>query len=422
MKRRKIFSPVIVYVITLTFNVTALADSGVFKSGHLKYRFLRNTFPDDSLFLNFTESPSIDHSSDLRLNLGWKKSAVQVVVDYQLIAVQGDSISFSQSLPGVFSASNSVSDDDLRAIDLTHVLSEDNDSVLAHRLDRMYVDITTTNTVVRIGRQAVSWGNGLIYSAMDFFNPFDPASVDNEYKVGDDIFYGQYLRENGDDLQAVWVIRRDINGEISNEVDSIATKYHGFIGDSEYDLLLAEHYNDTVFGIGGIVNLGGAVWRGDITLTDTETKNVTSLVTSLSYSWVSWNHNVSGILEYFYNGFGQANGDYSPAVLITNSSLAERFIRGELFTLGQQYIAASALIEMAPLWTLTPNVFVNTSDHSYLIQLVSAHDLKQNWQLQAALSIPIGDSGTEFGGIDSGVAGQSLSTDLSLYMQLGWYF
>ncbi|MCK4706588.1 MAG: hypothetical protein KAT90_14005, partial [Gammaproteobacteria bacterium] len=100
----------------------------------------------------------------------------------------------------------------------------------------------------------------------------------------------------------------------------------------------------------------------------------------------------------------------------------ERFNRGELFTLGRQYIAASALIEITPLWILTPNVFININDHSFLTQLVSSYDLKQNWQLQTALSIPGGEPGTEFGGIDSGIVDKKLSTDLSLYVQLAWYF
>ena len=225
-----------------------------------------------------------------------------------------------------------------------------------------------------------------------------------------------------DDLQAVWVVRRDSNGDVSSTVDSIAAKYHGFVENNEYDLLLAQHYDDNIYGVGGIINIGGAVWRGDITLTDTKTDNVFSLVTSLSYSWVSWGHNVSGIAEYFYNGFGQANGNYDPAALASNPDLVERFVRGELFTPGRHYIAVSAMIEMTPLWLLTPNVFLNASDGSLLAQLVTTYDLKQDWQLLAALSLPAGASGTEYGGIDSDIAGKQLSTELNVFAQLAWYF
>lgn len=404
--------------------ITAVADDNypAFNGGHAKYLFLLNSFPDDSLFKDFVDSPAVDHNGDLRLKFDWRADNVSIVADYQLIAHYGDSITLANGLPGAVIIPNPVPSDDHRLFDLTHVISQDENSILAQRLDRLFIDVTGTNAVARFGRQAVSWGNGLIYTPMDFFNPFDPAAVDKEYKTGDDMFYGQYLQQNGNDIQAVWVIRRDRNGDVSSDVDSVAAKYHGFIADKEFDLLLAEHFDDTILGVGGITNLGGAIWRGDVTLTKTQTDNVTSLVTSLTYSWMGWGHNISGILEYFYNGFGQADGDYSPTALANNPDLVERIIRGELFTLGRHYVAASTMIEMTPLWILTPNVFINVGDASFLAQLVSTYDLKQNWQLLAAVSVPVGASGTEYGGIDSGVSGKQLSTEFNVFAQLAWYF
>ena len=400
----------------------AVSETDLFKGGHAKYLFLLNTHPDDSLFREVIDSPSVDHFGDLRLKFGWHEDRVKLVTDYQLLAGKGDGFTLASSLPGDVLIPERIPTDRFRLMDLTHVISESSDSEIVHRLDRLYIDVTTTHAVARVGRQAVSWGNGLIYTPMDFFNPFDPAAVDKEYKTGDDMVYGQYLRNNGDDLQGVWVIRRNANGDVSSDVDSIAAKYHGFAGEREYDLLVAQHFDDNVFGAGGISNVGGAVWRGDITLTDTQTDKVFSLVTSMSYSWVGWSKNVSGILEYFYNGFGIDDGDYSPAALASNPDLVERLVRGELFTLGRHYIAASAMIEVTPLWLLTPNAFINLSDGSMLAQLVSSYDFKQDWQFLAALGIPIGPPGTEYGGIESGVPGKQLSTGLNLFAQIAWYF
>ncbi len=418
------YLPLCIIACILYASIAEATDNNAagFKGGHAKYLLLLNTFPDDSLFRDYIDTPAIDHNADLRLKFSLESDKASLVTDYQLIAQHGDSIVLANSLPGSVVITNPAPNDDTRLFDLTHVISQDNNSILVHRLDRLYVDITRSNTVTRIGRQVISWGNGLIFTPMDFFNPFDPSAVDKAYKTGDDMLYGQYLRQNGDDLQAVWVVRRDSNAEVSSAVDSLAAKYHGFIGDNEFDLLIAEHYDDNIVAVGGIVNVGGAVWRGDITLTDTKTDNVFSLVTSLSYSWTSWGHNISGIAEVFYNGFGQTNGDYSPAALANNPDLVKRIVRGELFTLGRQYIAASAMIEMTPLWILTPNVFINASDGSLLAQLISTHDLKQDWQLLAALSLPAGPSGTEYGGIDSDIPGKQLSTELSVFAQLAWYF
>ena len=414
--------PASLIYLTLALTTTAIADTDIFKGGHAKYRYLLNTFPDNSLFLDYVDTPLVDHNGDLRLLFDWRKDKVSLVADYQLIAQYGDSFTLANKLPGSVIVTDPVPNDDHRLFDLTRVISEGNNSALSHRLDRLYVEYADTNAVGRFGRQAISWGNGLVYTPMDFINPFDPSAIDKEYKTGDDMLYDQYLQQSGNDLQAAWVFRRDINGDVSSDVDTIAAKYHGFAGNKEYDLLLAEHYDDRIFGIGGITDVGGAIWRGDITLTDTQSENVFSLVSSLSYSWVGWDHNFSGILEYFYNGFGQANGDYSPAALASNPDLVKRIVRGELFTLGRHYVVASAMVEMTPLWMLTPNVFINASDASFLAQLVSSYDLKQDWQLLAAISLPVGAAGTEYGGIDSAVAGKQLSTEFSLFAQLAWYF
>ncbi len=402
--------------------VAAVAETPNFVGGHAKYLFLLNTFPDDSLFLDFVDTPAVDHNGDLRMKFDWRKDIVSLVSDYQLIARHGDSIALSGGLPGTAMVPNPVQNDDHRLFDLTGVVTQGDRTVLTHRLDRLYINYAGQNAVARFGRQAVSWGNGLVYTPMDFFNPFDPSAVDREYKTGDDMLYGQYLQSSGNDLQAVWVIRRDDNGNVTSDVDSVAVKYHGFDGDNEYDLLVAKHFSDNILGIGGIASIGGAIVRGDITLTDTQADNAISLVTNLSYSSTLWNHNVSGVLEYFYNGFGQKNGDYSPDALAENPDLLDRLIRGELFTLTRQYVAASAQVEMTPLWILAPSVFINASDGSFLAQLVSTYDLKQDWQLLAALSLPAGGSGTEHGGIDSGVAGKQFSSEINLFAQLTWYF
>ena len=407
--KRYLLRGLMLYAMACGLSATVNADTDLFKGGHAKYLFLLNTFPDDSLFRDVIDTPSVDQFGDLRLKFGWRKDGVRLAADYQFIAGKGDGFVLASSLPGNLLIPQRVPSDKFRLMDLTHVISESSDSIVEHRLDRLYVDITSTNAVARIGRQAISWGNGLIYTPMDFFNPFDPSAVDKEYKTGDDMLYGQYLRQNGDDAQAVWVLRRDLAGEVSNDVDSIAAKYHGFVGEREYDLLIAEHFDDYILGIGGITNLGGAVWRGDITLTDTETEHVFSLVTSLSYSWISWGKNISGIIEYFYNGFGIADGNYSPAALANNPDLLERIVRGELFTLGRNYVAASAMVELTPLWLLTPNVFINASDGSMLMQLVSSYDFRQDWRVLAALGLPL-------------VSGKTLSTGLSLFAQLAWYF
>ena len=391
-------------------------------SGHLKGRLNSTWYPDDSVFTTVVEDPSFDQGADARLKFKHRDKDWSVAADYQLIIQRGDSLELRQLLPSLSSPQDVVQDDDQRALDLTHTITDNSDTVLIQRLDRLHAEWRANKWVARLGRQAVSWGNGLIYTPMDVFNPFDPAAVDTEYKSGDDMAYGQYLQDNGNDWQAVWIVRRDEEKNLDRDVNSLALKYHGFLGEQEYDILLAEHYDDLIFGLGGSTPLGGAVLRADVTLTDTDDDTTMSAVASWSYSWVGLGKNMSGVLEYYYSGFGIDDEDYQPDKIRADEDLFQRLARGELFTLARNYLAASVLVEISPLFQVTPNLYYNLDDNSALAQVVASYDLAQNWQLLASLNVPIGDSGTEFGGFDSGIDDLEVSTGPSAFAQLAWYF
>ncbi|MFV2032657.1 MAG: hypothetical protein ACC663_09175, partial [Gammaproteobacteria bacterium] len=385
--------------------MSAEAATNIDYRGHIKYQSLTTNYPGDSLLQNFTDDPARDNNANLRFNFSADKNSWVFNADYQLLVRDGDSVSLQLLNPGILPGSQAFPSDDNRLMDLTHIVSEDGDTITVQRLDRLNFSYTTERTVFRAGRQAVSWGNGLIYNPMDFFNPFDPAAIDKEYKTGDDMLYGQYLFDNGSDLQAVWVGRRDNNGDVDRKVASSAVKYHLFREDYEVDFLLAEHFDHRTLGLGAAANVGGSIWRSDIVASEVDNDNIISAVVNVSYSWIAWNKNVSGLLEFYRNGFGIADGDYSPAKLAGQPELVARLQRGELFTLGRHYLAASATIELTPLWRLTSSLFVNLDDDSSLLQLFSLYDLQQNLQLFAAVNFPAGDEGSEFGGIDSGVPG-----------------
>jgi hypothetical protein len=391
--------------------------------GHLKYHFVATNYPEDSLFRELTGSHALDQNVDLRLNLDVDRGAWDLDVDYQLVGLFGDTIEFTRNFPPLLQLVARLPQDDTRLFNLTYVFRDEGRAAILQRLDRASIGYSGEKAVVRFGRQAISWGNGMVYTPMDIFNPFDPAAVDKEYKTGDDILYGQYLRGNGDDLQGVVVFRRSLeSGEVQADWSSFALKYHGLSGGSEFDLLAARHFDDPLVAGGGSQSLGGAVWRGDAVVTFTEDDTVFTAVTSLSYSWVWGGKNVSGVLEYFFNGFGQPDGQYAPDRLAENPELVQRLVRGELFTLGRHYVVGSALFELHPLFHLTPSVFTNLSDGSALVQLVTRNDLKQDLILLGALTFPLGRSGTEFGGIETDVPGQYLSRGPGVFLQLAWYF
>ncbi|RRJ82795.1 hypothetical protein D0544_13150 [Aestuariirhabdus litorea] len=401
--------------------------------GHLKGRIGVEQYPAHSLFRDVLGDSARDQGADLRLRFGERAGRWSFEAHYQLQARQGDGVELQNRLPLSGLLPDSAPNDERRLMRLTHVISEGRRDLRLHRLDRLSIGWQNPRWVARVGRQAISWGNGLFYAPMDIFNPFDPAAIDKEYKSGDDLFYGQWLSDGGADLQLVWVVRRDpLSQSVDPEQASQALKYHGFFSlgrdedEGEFDLLLARHYDDPLLGLGLLHNLGEGIWRGDFTLTRSDHRTVASLVSSLSWSWVGWNKNMSGALEYYYNGFGERAGTPGLEAVVDNRELLERLVRGELYALGRHYLAASLTLEATPLLRLTPTLFTGLQGPSALAQLRLEYDMTQSMRVLAALEQPIGPRGTEFSGIEASALAplprRYLSRQSRLTLQLGWYF
>lgn len=414
-----------VVLISLLLAAAAFADNGDFEfGGFTKFRLTGQRFPADSLLRDVAGSESIDVAGAMRLNFDWRREKWSAEAAYELVAIRGDSIEWTRDLPpGTDLFFPRLPNDERRLFDLSDVVRDSGKTAIVQRIDRLWVSYSSETTVLRLGRQVLSWGNGLFYTPLDLVNPFDPAAIDTEYKPGDDMLYGQYLRNNGDDLQAAAVFRRDpLTGDVESDQATISAKYHGFAGASEYDLLLARHYGDDVVGVGFGRSLGGAVISGDIVVTDTDLDTRLQLVTNLAYSWTAFGKNMSAAVEYFYNGFGQSSGRYDPDSLIANPDLLSRIGRGELFTIGRHYLAGSVMIELSALWTVTPTLLANAADPSALFQLVTNYSLADNMTFLGSINLPIGARGTEFGGIESGIPDRSLASGAGLFAQFAWYF
>ncbi len=392
--------------------------------GHTKFSLTSQAYPDQSLFRDLVGSSTLDAAGGLRLNLKRNVGRWSFDAAYQLLALNGDSVELGRALPGgtdIFFPG--LPDDSRRLFDLTDVMRDSGKTSVLQRLDRLSLGYTSEKAVVRFGRQALSWGNGLFYAPMDLVNPFDPAAVDTEYKGGDDMLYVQYLRDSGDDVQGAYVARRDLaSGDVEADESTAAVKYHGFSGETEFDLLLAQNYGDAVVGLGISKSVGGTILRGDVVVTHSDLDTYVQLVSNLTYSWNWFDRNMSGAVEYFFNGFGQRSGRYDPDSLANNPDLVNRIIRGELFSIGRHYLAASVMIEMTPLWGLTPTVLVNVSDPSGLFQLVTNYSVSDDMAFLASINVPLGPKGSEFGGIESGQPDRYLSGGAGLFAQIAWYF
>lgn len=403
-------------------SATSIAEDVIVEvGGHGKLNIESQWYPENSLFRDFEGVRSTALQGDLRLTADLRRNGWSFDADYVLLGQRRTSGGMTS-----IDFPNAVADrpdDRRRWFDLTSVIDESADGLLLHRLDRFSVGWTGERTVIKLGRQALTWGNGIFYTPMDLVNPFDPSTVDTEYKAGDDMLYLQVLRSNGDDMQAAAVVRRDpLSGNVESEQSTAALKYHGFARAFEYDLLFAESYDDAVIGFGISRPLGSAAWSADAVLTDTGDDTFLEFVTNLSYSWVAADRNMTGIVEYYFNGAGLHGPPYGPGTLAASPVLLSRLQRGQTFASGRHYLAANVAVEVTPLWNLSATLLTNLGDPSALVQLTSRTSVADNLAALVTVSVPAGAGGSEFGGIDSGIPGRNLSIRYAVFAQMAWYF
>ncbi|MCK7497346.1 MAG: hypothetical protein MZW92_45990 [Comamonadaceae bacterium] len=303
--------------------------------GHAKYLVTETRYQDDDLEALYGDNPAGGQQLDARLKAEKRAGAWDFAVHYEVLALNGDTLETRRALAAAGlplpRGATGLPDDDTRLFDLTDEFVDRPRTAAVQRLDRLSIGYGTSKGLVRFGRQAVSWGNGLVFQPLDFLNPFSPVAIDKDYKTGDDMLYGQLWIAGQSDVQAIVVPRRDpVTHEVTSSESSYAAKWRQRFGRFDVDVLAARHYLDNLLGLGLVRSVGGAVWRLDVEMMDIDQADTAwSAVTNLDYSWVWLGRNMYGYAEYFRNGLGAAN---EAGYLTPDPALSARVQRGELFT------------------------------------------------------------------------------------------
>lgn len=410
-------------IICFLVAVHAAADD-IKVGGHLKHQISIQDFEEDDFDNVLGPERPISNEFDFRLNASKWISDFEFVAHAEFLGLQTDGLRTRESglnpnlLPSSF---NSLSDDDRRLFDLSSQIVNEEKFDAFLRLDRFYFSYTKENLVIKVGRQAISWGNGLLFQALDPYNPFSPAEIDKDYKSGDDMLYAQWLFDSGSDLQLISIPRRNpITNAITEEESSFAAKYHGQIEASEvdYDLLVSRHYGEALYGIGLSKEILEAIWRFDISFVDLEDEGTSaSIVANVDYSWVFLEKNFYSFIEYYHSGVGVDRDRYT----LIPERLLERTSRGEVFTLGKNYLATGLRFEATPILNIFGSHFLNLDDRSGLAQVRVNFDLLQDLTLQFGVDVPYGGRGDEFGGIPTG-AGSFLTAGNRAYLRSSYFY
>lgn len=370
--------------------------------------------------LDYQHSDELAGQLRLEWSHQWQRWKAQAA--WQLDARHGSAVQREHAIATVYPALAETSTD-TSYWDLERTTTDRNDNIIRQRWDRLNLSYSGNALVMRLGRQALTWGSGLVFHPMDLVNPFQPVATDTTYKRGTDMAYLQWLLADGSDIQLVGVPHKTRDTQDPNGDKPTQAVFANIVGDNlQGNVLLARDRGDTVVGLGASGAWAGAVWNLELIPTYlARDATRTSALLNLSYAGTLLARNITSFVEYYHNGFGQSGSDYSLAEL--NPDLLLRLRRGQLFVTGRDYVSAGATWEWTPLLQLSPTLIVNLQDHSSLFDLQLTRSLSNDINFKAGLRFAIGGRGTEFGGLEtSRGSGVYLAKPNQVFVRLESYF
>ena len=338
-------------------------------------------------------------AGELRLDLSRAFSRFRVEGAVQLSAHNGTAVQRNLTMARAFPLL-ALSSPDTDYWHLNRVFADGGQTRSTGRIDRLNVSWTGDHLVLRFGRQALTWGSGLVFHPMDLVNPFEPVATDTVYKRGTDMAYGQWLFDNGSDVQFAAVLRRRRDGATAGDAkNTYAVLANLAGGEFQSTLLIARNRSDDVAGLGTSHGVGSAVWNGEMIATRRQGgATVLSLLSNISWATVWHGDNVTLFAEYYRSGFGEAQSRYTAESL--SPALLARLRRGESFVTGMDYLSLGATWGVTPLLQLMPTVIVNLRDRSQLIDLQAAWSVSDNTVIKGGIRVVGGGRGTEFKGLE----------------------
>jgi hypothetical protein len=363
------------------------------------------------------EQTANDVAGNLRITWdpSWGNWSFQA--DYVVQAENGPTVQLGRAETGLIPVPPST------ALDLTDTFQSGDPWLASQRIDRLSLTYTTPDLVVRVGRQALTWGSGLVFRPMDLFDPFSPTATDTEYKPGVDMLYVQRLFADGSDLQLIVAPRpARYGGPIEADESSAALHYHTTLFGHQTTFLAAWDHGDVVTAASVNGAWGGATWNLEVVPTVLKAGGVrVSAIANISDAVTLFGRNATVFAEYYRNGFGVAGQPYNLADL--PPALLDHLARGQVFTTRRDYLSGGMTLEVTPLLSLSPTLILNLNDGSALALVGATYSLADNVTLIAGAQAPIGPGKSEFGGLPlTATSPVLLAPPGQLYIQLRRYF
>ncbi len=310
-----------------------------------------------------------------------------------------------------------------RFLDLESAWIEEDSFRLEHGLDRLQLRYQSDTVEWTLGRQAVSWGSGLIWTPTDLFVGFSPTEIDRDEKTGVDVVRFIWSPTPDASIDLIAEPLGDKAYELETDASSLAARGTTHIGEYDVALLGGVIAGDTVVGGDFTGYLRDAGFRGEWIYTwvdEADQRDYLRGLLSVDYGFARpWNPYLA--LEYFYNGLGAGHAD-DYLTRLAESSVQRAFQRGTAFNFGQHYLGSTLRVAPSALLALSATTLLNLMDGSAVEFVGAVWSVTDNVDLLIGATVGIGGLGTEFGGFSAEQAGADFENPDLYYAFLKYYF
>ena len=311
---------------------------------------------------------------------------------------------------GLFAGGRSTSAGRLSLLPLDWTVRETGSLLWQHELDRLNVRIALPRADIVIGRQAISWGVGRIWTPSDLFVSFSPVEIDREFKAGVDAVSVKWPLGQFSQIEAVYAA---FDSDFRSH--SAGVRVQTTVGNFDLGMMGGKFFRDFVTGPFFDGDVGGLGVRGEFTFThntagtNQEQRTFIRGVTSVDYRFAN---GLYAFLEYYFNGAGEEDPEDYPRLFDS-----ERLARGEIFNFGRHYLGASLDYELHPLVTADLFGLWNLLDQSFLVGPLLLVSLSNEADMRIGAYLPVGTA----------LVGSHIQSEFGLYpyvyyLELRLYF
>jgi hypothetical protein len=271
-----------------------------------------------------------------------------------------------------------------------------------HELDRALVALHSSRADVTIGRQAVGWGRGVLFSALDVFTPFSPLEIDREWRRGIDAIRA--------DVRLTETTSLDVVGAFGESWDDSALlgRVRGRTSSGLFDgeVVFGKRAEDTMYAGAFSATVGEAAVHGELAFFDTPEEftdgglfggddSVAKAVLGASYTF-SVGNGLTVWAEYHFSGFG-SDDMMQAQVRLQSADYVKRFLRGDTQIVGRHATAIQASYLVNDLWTANLVWIANPDDGSGIVTPSINLTLSDNVTIVGSVYFPYGEGLDESG-------------------------